>query len=141
MIGPELSAKIEFVCSDMWKPYLKVIREKCGQALHVLDRFHIVKKLQEAVDEVRSAEAKRMESDGYEPILKKTRGCLLKRPENLTPKQRVKLRDLLRYNLQSVRAYLLKEDFDQFWDYVSPTWAGSSSTNGATKPCAPRSNP
>ena len=36
----------------------------------------------------------------------------------------MKLRDLLRYNLQSVRAYLLKEDFDQFWDYVSPVWAG-----------------
>ena len=107
MIGPELSAKIEFVCSDMWKPYLKVIREKCGQALHVLDRFHIVKKLQEAVDDVRAAEAKQMALDGYEPILKKTRWCLLKRPENLTPKQKVKLRDLLRYNLQSVRAYLL----------------------------------
>ena len=121
MIGPELSAKIEFVCSDMWKPYLRVIREKCGQALHILDRFHIVKKLQEAVDDVRSAEAKRMVRDGYEPLLKKSRWCLLKRPENLTPKQKVKLRDLLRYNLQSVRAYLLKEDFDQFWDYVSPT--------------------
>jgi transposase len=124
MIGPELSAKIEFVCSDMWKPYLRVIREKCGQALHVLDRFHIVKKLQEAVDDVRSAEARRMASDGYEPLLKKSRWCLLKRPENLTKNQKVKLRDLLRYNLQSVRAYLLKEDFDQFWDYVSPAWAG-----------------
>ena len=124
MIGPELPAKIEFVCSDMWKPYLKVIRERCGQALHVLDRFHIVKKLQEAVDDVRAAEAKRMASDGYEPILKQARWCLLKRPENLTPKQKVKLRDLLRYNLQSVRAYLLKEDFDHFWSYVSPTWAG-----------------
>ena len=29
MIGPEVSEKIEFVCSDMWKPYLGVIREKC----------------------------------------------------------------------------------------------------------------
>ena len=124
MIGPELSAKIEFVCSDMWKPYLRVIREQCGQALHVLDRFHIVKKLQEAVDEVRSAEARRMARDGYEPLLKKSRWCLLKRPENLTKNQKVKLRDLLRYNLQSVRAYILKEDFDQFRDYVSPTWAG-----------------
>lgn len=124
LIGPELSAKIEFVCSDMWKPYLRVIREKCGQALHVLDRFHIVKKLQEAVDNVRSAEARRMAADGYEPLLKKSRWCLLKRPENLTRNQKVKLRDLLRYNLQSVRAYLLKEDFDQFWDYVSPAWAG-----------------
>ena len=124
MIGPELSAKIEFVCSDMWKPYLKVIREKCGQALHIPDRFPIVKKLQQAVDDVRAAEAKRMASDGYEPILKKTRWRLLKRPENLTPKQKVKLRDLLRYNLQSVRSYLLKEDSDQFWNYVSPAWAG-----------------
>ena len=124
MIGPELSAKIEFVCSDMWKPYLRVIREKCSQALHVLDRFHIVKKLQQAVDDVRSAEAKRMAADGHEPILKHSRWCLLKRPENLTSKQNVKLRDLLRYNLQSVRAYLLQEDFDQFWSYVSPAWAG-----------------
>ena len=124
MIGPERSAALEFVCSDMWQPYLDVIRAKCGQALNVLDRFHIVKKLQEAVDKVRAAEARRMARDGYEPILKKTRWCLLKRPENLNPEQKVKLRDLLRYNLQSVRAYLLKEDFDQFWSYVSPAWAG-----------------
>ena len=43
---------------------------------------------------------------------------------NLTERQRFRLRDLLRYNLQTVRAYLLKEDFQQFWDYESPTWAG-----------------
>jgi transposase len=42
----------------------------------------------------------------------------------LTNHQRVKLRDVLRYNLASVRAYLLKEDFRTFWDYDSPTWAG-----------------
>ena len=69
MIGPELSAKIEFVCSDMWKPYLGVIREKCSQALNILDRFHIVAKVNKALDEVRSAEAKRMKGDGYEPVL------------------------------------------------------------------------
>lgn len=70
------------------------------------------------------AEARRMVRDGYEPLLKKSRSCLLKRPENLTTNQKVKLRNLLRYNLQSVRAYILREDFNQFWDYVSPTWAG-----------------
>ncbi len=68
-----------------------------------------MKKLQEAVDDVRSAEAKRMAADGHEPLLKQARWCLLKRPENLTLKQNVRLRDLLRYNLQSVRAYLLKK--------------------------------
>ena len=57
-------------------------------------------------------------------MLKKSRWCLLKRPENLTDSQRVKLSDVLRYNLQSVRAYLLKEDFQRLWEYDSPTWAG-----------------
>jgi transposase len=44
--------------------------------------------------------------------------------QDLTGQQRFRLRDLLRYNLQTVRAYLLKEDFQQFWDYESPSWAG-----------------
>jgi len=86
MIGPEVSAKIEFVCSDMWKPYLGVIRKKCFQALNILDRFHIVAKINKALDDVRSAEARRMQREGYAPVLKHSRWCLLKRPENLTVK-------------------------------------------------------
>jgi transposase len=124
MIGEDLTAKIEFVCSDMWKPYLRVIREKCSQALHILDRFHIVAKMNEALDDVRAAESRRMAQEGHEPLLKKSRWCVLKRKENLTPPQKFRLRDLLRYNLQTVRAYLLKENFQQFWEYNSPTWAG-----------------
>ena len=62
--------------------------------------------------------------NSYEPVLKKSRWCLLKRPANLTDNQRVKLRDVLRYNLASVRAYLLKEAFQSFWEYDSPVWAG-----------------
>jgi transposase len=123
MIGPELSSKIEFVCSDMWKPYLNVIREKCSQALHILDRFHIVAKMNKALDEVRAAEARHMAAAGHEPLLKKTRWCLLKRKQNLTGEQRFRLRDLLHFNLKTVRAYLLKEDFQQFWEYESPAWA------------------
>jgi transposase len=65
-----------------------------------------------------------MKADGYEEILKHSRWCLLKRPENMTDKQTVKLSELLKYNLRSVRAYLLKEDFDRFWEYISPAWAG-----------------
>jgi transposase len=124
LIGTELASGIEFVCSDMWEPYLKLIREKCSQALNILDRFHIVAKMNKALDEVRAAESRRMAQAGFEPVLKKTRWCLLKRKENLTGKQKFRLRDLLRYNLQTVRAYLLKEDFQQLWDYDSPAWAG-----------------
>ena len=124
LIGKELAQKIEFVCSDMWKPYLNLIAKHCTNALNILDRFHVVAKMNLALDDVRAAEARRLVQDGYEPVLKKSRWCLLKRPENLTDHQRVKLRDVLRYNLASVRAYLLKESFQSFWDYESPTWAG-----------------
>jgi transposase len=124
MLGTELSSKIQFVCSDMWKPYLQVVGEKCSQALHILDRFHIVAKMNAALDDVRAAESRKMAQDGHEPLLKKSRWCILKRKANLTSQQKFRLRDLLRYNLQTVRAYLLKEDFQRFWDYDSPTWAG-----------------
>ncbi len=49
---------------------------------------------------------------------------MLKRRENLTGTQRIRLRDILKYNLQTVRAYLLKEQFAHFWNYDSPSWAG-----------------
>ena len=123
-IGGQLASQIEFVCSDMWQPYLDVIREKCSQALHILDRFHIVAKMNKALDEVRAAETRRMAQEGHAPLLKKSRWCVLKRKENLTAQQKIRLRDILRYNLQTVRAYLLKEDFQQFWEYNSPHWAG-----------------
>ncbi len=48
LIGPTLASEIAFVCSDMWQPYLDVIRQRCGQALHILDRFHIVAKMNQA---------------------------------------------------------------------------------------------
>ena len=108
----------------MWQPYLKVVKDKAKQALLILDRFHIVSALNKAIDKVRAGEHRQMQADGHEPILKNSRWCLLKRKENLTEKQEVKLKDLLKYNITSVRAYLLKEDFQSFWDYVSPAWAG-----------------
>jgi len=108
----------------MWKPYLDLIKKNCPDALNILDRFHVVAKLNLAIDQIRSGEARQLIKDGYEPVLKKSRWCLLKRPENLTDTQRVKLREVLRYNLKSVRAYLSKEYFQTFWDYESPAWAG-----------------
>jgi len=115
---------LKYVCSDMWKPYLKLVAEKASQAIHVLDRFHIMANISKAIDEVRAKEVKRLKADGYEPHLKRTRWLLLKRPENLTRKQASSLRELLQYNLRTVKAYLLKEEFQRLWEYVSPTWAG-----------------
>lgn len=123
LLPRRVAAGIRFVCSDLWKAYLNVIAEQAGQAIHVLDRFHVMSHFSQALDEIRADEARRLKQDGYEPVLKHSRWCLLKRPENLTPRQTVKLEELVKYNLRSVRAYLLKEDFQRFWEYVSPGWA------------------
>ena len=122
-LGSDAYSNIRFVCSDMWKAYLKVIAKRLPQAIHVLDKFHIVANLHKAVDKVRREEAAQMVRDGYEPILRKSKYCLLKRPENLTPNQDLKLKEVLQYNLKSVRAYLLKESFRALWDYNSVRWA------------------
>jgi transposase len=123
-IGQQVASQIVFVCSDMWEPYLKVIRQKCSEALHILDRFHIVANMNKALDEVRAEETGRMKREGRDPVLKKSRWLLLRRSENLGAEQHFRLRDLLRYNLKTVRAYLLKEAFQQLWEYNSPAWAG-----------------
>ena len=122
-LGAEPSAALRFICSDMWKPYLKVIAKKAGRPF-ILDCFHIWGT--SARPSMRSVPRKPREikARGQEPVLTKTRWLLLKRPQNLTEKQEVRLADLLRDNLRSVRSYLLKGDFQFFWGYRSPYWAG-----------------
>ncbi|MFH1616736.1 MAG: transposase [Planctomycetota bacterium] len=53
--------------------------------------------------------------------MKGSRWCFLKRPSKLTSKQCEKLKDLMGMNLRSIKAYLMKEDFQRFWNYVYPT--------------------
>jgi len=122
-LGKQRYEKIRFACTDMWKPYLKVIPKKIPQALNILDRFHIMKKFNEAIDEVRRQETYKLRQQKLEPILTHTRWLLLKHPRNLTEKQKPFLKDLLAINLKSVRAYLLREEFQHFWTYSSTTWA------------------
>ena len=123
-LGKERTAKLQFICSDMWQGYIKVIRKKAGHAVHILDRFHVMQRIGKAINDVRAAEVKQLKADGYEPILKGARWLLLKRPENLTDEQAIKLDELLQYNLKSIRSHLMKEDFQRFWEYRSPAWAG-----------------
>lgn len=122
--GAERAAQLQFVCSDMWRPYLKVIAARASQAVHVLDRFHIMAKLNKAIDEVRANEARQLQQEGEEPLLKHSRWCLLKRPRNLSDNQMSRLAELLKYNLKAVRSFLLREDFQRFWEYRSPYYAG-----------------
>jgi transposase len=60
----EAKASIRYLCSDMWKPYLKVLAQEVSGAVHVLDRFHIMQAMNKAIDEVRAEEARRLKRDG-----------------------------------------------------------------------------
>lgn len=140
-LGKQRASKLQFICSDMWQAYLKVIAKKASQAVHVLDRFHIMQRMGKALNEVRAAEAKQLKLDGYEPILKGAKWLLLKRPENLTDQQALKLQEILRYNLRSVRSHVMKEDFQRFWDYVYPACAGKFLNEWCTRALRSRIEP
>ena len=123
--GPERTQALRFVCSDMWKPYLKVVAKKAGHALHILDRFHIAKHVSDAVDQVRRTEVHDLRRRGRPAFLSKARWVLLRRRDHRTRADRARLKDLVRHNLKAVRAMLLREAFEPFWTYHSADWAGA----------------
>jgi transposase len=96
-LGPEVVKGLRFVCSDMWKPYLQVIAAQAGQALHVLDRFHITSHLNQAVDQVRRAESTRLRAKSKKAAqrLKHMRWPLLRRGSRVRGRARQKLNALL----------------------------------------------
>ena len=116
----QFAMSVKVVCTDMWRPYLSMIAEYLPNALNVLDRFHVMKKFGEAIDKVRNDESKRLAREGSLPVLTGTRYCFLKRPENLTSKQALKLKELIAINLKTTRAYLLKEQFQELWSCSTP---------------------
>jgi transposase len=124
-LGPEVVGSLRFVCSDMWRPYLNVIAAKAGQALHVLDRFHITMHLNQAVDQVRRAESNRLraEASAQAARLKDMRWKLLRRGSRVRGKARSQLKALAASKLATARAWILKEIFQPFWRYQSLTWA------------------
>ena len=121
--SPERCARLEYICTDMWAPFLDAIRQCAPEALNILDRFHIMKKFGEAIDQIRRDEHKAFKAEG-QSVLEKARWALLKRPENLTENQTARLADLLKLNIQSVKAYLLREDFQRFWEFKHASVAG-----------------
>jgi len=118
-LGEERSKTIRGICCDMWEPYADVVRQEAPDAILVFDKFHIVKHLMAAVDDVRRQEIAEKGKE-HKDLVKGTRYIWLKNPWNLTDKQQLSLKDLEKLNLKINRAYLLKEQFRQFWDYSYP---------------------
>lgn len=122
---PGFLAGLHVVCSDMWKPFMKVIAGLCGAALNVLDPFHVSRHLNEAVDTVRRGEQARLRDKTSRQQAKGGRFLLLRRGSKVRGKARDKLKAVLASLGATSRAWELKESFRRFWQYRSPTWAAA----------------
>jgi transposase len=121
-MGAERCKSIELAVMDMWKPFRKVTQENATNAQIIYDKFHIIKHLANALDEVRRSEYKRV-NEKDRRFIKGQRYTLLSHKSNLDMKGRKTLDVLLKANKRLHKAYLLKETFGQLWDYSNPTWA------------------
>ncbi len=123
-LGPEKSGQIRLAVMDMWRAFrnstLKV--GHAPQASILYDKFHILKHLGEAMDEVRKREYARL-SGVDRRFIKGQRYALLSHWGNLTSTGRASLKLLFKANRRLYRAYLLKESFGQLWDYQRSGWA------------------
>ena len=110
--------RVSEVCQDMSEAFLKGTLTYLPKAEITFDRYHIKSHLSKAVDEVR-----REESKHHRELLANTRYMWLKRPANLTDKQRDLLDELLAQPLATVRAYTLAQQFDSFYEFDDPDTA------------------
>jgi len=121
-LGTKKARRVKIVAMDLWKAFRKSVARNAPQARIVFDKFHIIRHLSDALDEVRRCEYRRL-SGKDRSYLKGQRYTLLSNPENLTLDGRKSLRKLLKANRRLNTAYILKESFGQLWDFTDPNKA------------------
>ena len=121
-LGPRKAARIRLVVMDMWKPFRLSTAQHAPQARILFDKFHVLRHLGDALDQVRKSEYARL-SGRQRRFIKGQKYTLLAHRENLTLSGRRPLTTLLAANKRLNTAYLLKESFGQLWDYGREGWA------------------
>jgi len=121
-LGEKKACKIRLAVMDMWLPFRSSTARNAPQAAILFDKFHVIKHLGEALDEIRKREYARLEGPKRR-FIKGQKYALLAHPENLTGSARRNLKRLLAANKRLNTAYVLKETFGQLWDYTSEVWA------------------
>jgi transposase len=121
-LGPRKSKGIRIAVMDMWKPFNASTKAHAPQAAILFDKFHVMRHLGEALDQVRRSEYHRL-SGKDRAFVKGQRYNLLSRQENLSLAGRQALKKLFSANKRLQTAYLLKESFDQLWGYSREGWA------------------
>lgn len=120
--GKRRAKKILFAVMDMWKRFQRSFKEHCHSVQIIYDKFHIVRHLLNALNEVRKEEFRKA-GEGMRGLLCGKKFILLSRMENLKGDAKAALKYLLKVNRRLYKAYLLKESFGQLWSYTSRTWA------------------
>ena len=121
-MGPERCKSLKLGVMDMWKPFGNSFLHHAPDAEIVFDKFHVMKHLNDALDDVRRQEYARVSVEDRR-FIKGQRYTLLSHKANLDLDGRRSLNLLLKANKRLNKAYLLKESFGQLWDYNNPTWA------------------
>ena len=121
-MGTERCGTIDLAVMDMWKPFRKVTMKNAPHVQIVYDKFHIMRHLAGALDQVRRDEYKRV-NEKERKFIKGQRYTLLSHRANLDTEGKRSLQMLLKANKRLNTAYLLKESFGQLWDYNHPIWA------------------
>jgi transposase len=121
-LGENKAKRIRLAVMDMWKPFRTVANAHAPQAGILFDKFHVLRHLSEALDQVRKTEYARL-SGKERRYIKGQKYTLLSHRENLDLDGRKALKTLLAANQRLNTAYLLKESFGQLWSYEREGWA------------------
>jgi transposase len=121
-LGEEKCRNIRLILMDMWKAFEASAAKNAPNADILYDKFHVIRHLGEALDEIRKSEYRRL-SGADRKYIKGNKWILLSNNENLTHEGKESLRMMLNANRRLQVAYLLKESFEQLWDYRSEAWA------------------
>jgi transposase len=111
-------AKIKAVATDMSLAYILAVRTNLPRAVHVFDRFHVIKLFNDKLSDFRRELYREATDRLHKMVLKGTRWLLLKNPENLNPErnERARLEEALRMNHPLATVYYMKDDLRQIWE-------------------------
>jgi transposase len=110
-LGEKRCQKLAFVVNDRWKVFLSTVAKRANTAIHLLNRFHVTRLFNEALNAVRRDEVRKLQAKCDTATLKHTRWVLFKRMENLFEGQFRRLRELMKANADTLCVYWLKEQF------------------------------
>ena len=121
-LSEEQREQIKAVCMDMWDPYILSVHEHLPHAEIVFDRFHLKKHLNQCIDTLRRTIVTQAPKQ-QKRFVKHKRRVLLKKQSHHSEKDKQSLQQLKDLNSPLYEGYLIKEQFDSFFDCSQPTEA------------------